>query len=387
MVDDNAERAGVVLEIVDRAGSLHARGVDERAIRAGDGDSELTFEGCQQRAARQGTLHSEYGVARELRITCEFSLRKRAARCERNAGAAGDACIRDLQPARRAIDERIGIAALQVLRLDEDVSAVEPVCLLLAKDGVQQLGRRGLREVDSRIAGDHPGFVVLVDLQVHVGAGILHVEGAVVNDEAKLAAIEGGVDADIVVGTVAVEAGYVIFCATKRAGWITGSEEGVKGPSGEVVIRAVVVDARVVCGNGRAVADGDGRTRSLQAELSGNLPVFVALCGGIDVLVGAGVLQAPHVDDDADVLRGRCNADVEVGAEVVDAGDLHRAAVELALVFGGVAKGVDRPAGIAVVPIEVMNADVLGWDRRIRRARAPTAKAMTEERTMTRRTE
>lgn len=88
------------------------------------------------------------------------------------------------------------------------------------------------------------------------------------------------------------------------------------------------------------------------------------------MLIGTRILQVPHVDDDADVLRTRSDAYVELGAEVVNAGDLDRAAVEVALVFGGVAECVYSPATIGVVWIEVVDMDMLRRDWRICGARA-----------------
>ena len=41
MVEKHTERAWVVFEHVERPGILHAGGIDERAVRAGDGDGEL----------------------------------------------------------------------------------------------------------------------------------------------------------------------------------------------------------------------------------------------------------------------------------------------------------------------------------------------------------
>ena len=48
---------------------------------------------------------------------------------------------------------------------------------------------------------------------------------------------------------------------------------------------------------------------------------------------------------------------------IIDAGDLNRAAIEVSLVFGGISEGIDSPAGVGIVRIEVVDANMLRWNR------------------------
>jgi hypothetical protein len=60
--------------------------------------------------------------------------------------------------------------------------------------------------------------------------------------------------------------------------------------------------------------------RRLEHVAAGKLPLFVAVCGGIDIPIGSGVPPIA-VDDDADAGRPAGDADVEVRREATRSGD------------------------------------------------------------------
>src|SRR6266403_2477422 len=120
------------------------------------------------------------------------------------------------------------------------------------------------------------------------------------------------------------------------------------------------MDARLAGWNGRISLLDGGRLRGAQNVAAGELPVFIALCSRIDELVRPVIFGVAIVNDDANILRRGSDADVEVGAESVAPGHLHRSAVEIGGVLGSVAKCVDRPAQVVAVRAEIMNAHMPG---------------------------
>src|SRR5712675_2020476 len=118
------------------------------------------------------------------------------------------------------------------------------------------------------------------------------------------------------------------------------------------------MDARLAGRNRRISLLDGGRLRSAQHVAPGKLPVFVALCSRIDEFVGPRIFGVAVVNDDANILRGGSDADIEVGAESVAPGHLHRTPVEIGGVLGGGAEGVDRPAQVVAVRTKIVNAYV-----------------------------
>lgn len=59
------------------------------------------------------------------------------------------------------------------------------------------------------------------------------------------------------------------------------------------------------------------------------------------------------------------NVDIEVHAEGVGSGDLHRSCVEVALILSSVPECEDRPARVCSIRAMIVNANVGFWDRRL----------------------
>ncbi len=206
----------------------------------------------------------------------------------------------------------------------------------------------GLPETD-------PALKLLRNLQGLIGAWIFYAQRAVVDDEAKMS----GYDVNVEVGAVAVIAGELVVGCAKVAVGIGGCAVHVENPVVIVAVGPVVVDARLARRYG-GVGTG-GRARCQQGVAAGKLPELIALRGRVDVLVWPGILGVAVVQNDADVLRVRRDAYVEVGAEAIRAGDGDRAAGKV-IGFGRVEEGVHGPAGVVAVRPKVVNADVAGGD-------------------------
>src|SRR5262249_13072606 len=98
-----------------------------------------------------------------------------------NLSAAGDAVARQTETACQAGVERIGSAALDVLRLNGQVCTIDPIRLLYAENGVHDLLRSRLGREDRSVGVDYPRLIELRDLQMLIRAGIFDLPCSVVN--------------------------------------------------------------------------------------------------------------------------------------------------------------------------------------------------------------
>src|SRR5258706_414750 len=166
--------------------------------------------------------------------------------------------------------------------------------------------------------------------------------------------------ANIVKSSISVIARYKNRTAIEIAGVLSSVSECVHRPGCILCVRSKIMDARLAGRNRRISLLDRGRPRSAQNVTAGELPVFVALCSRIDEFVGPRIFSVAIVDDDADVLRRGSDANIEVRAESVAPGHLHRTAIEIGGVLGSVAKRVDRPAQVVAIRAKIMNADMPG---------------------------
>src|SRR6266403_596507 len=171
---------------------------------------------------------------------------------------------------------------------------------------------------------------------------------------------------NVVKRPVRIVAGDKNRSATKIAGVLGRVSKCIHRPRSVFGVWSKIMDARLAGWNGRISLLDGGRLRSAQNIAAGKLPVFVALRSWIDEFVGPRIFRVAVVNDDADILRGGSDANVDVGAESVAAGHLHRSAVEIGGVLGRVAKCVDRPAQVVAIRAEIMNAHMPGGNGRWR---------------------
>ncbi len=174
VMEDDAEAAGVVVEVVQGSGELDAGGVFQGSGLVDCGEGELSFEGGLDFGELNARWDGKDGVAAELRIAEEFVGSEAAAGSERDVGASGDAGWRDGEASGEAVAEGVGGSGLRELRLDGEPLAVKPIGLLDVEEAGEDLFGSGNGGEYRRVAGDHPGLVGGADVQVHVGAGVFH---------------------------------------------------------------------------------------------------------------------------------------------------------------------------------------------------------------------